>query len=85
MAWWDRSGDRPGDKPVKPLRRRSVYEDRPPARPKIIFSPTEGLLGFEIDGEFHPADGKCCEDPLYCHRRECWRPFGPTIGGVFGA
>jgi hypothetical protein len=72
MAWWDRSGDRPGDKPVKPLRRRSVYEDRPPARPKIIFSPTEGLLGFEIDGEFHPADGKC------------WRTLCTATGGSAG-
>jgi hypothetical protein len=80
MAWWDRSGDRPGDKPVKPLRRRSVYEDRPPpARPKIIFTPTDGLIGIEVDGKLLPT-GPCCEDPLYCDRRECWRPFGPSVG-----
>ena len=78
MAWWERSGDRSEDQPVKPRGRRSVYEDRlPPVRPTIIFTPTDGLLGIEVDGNFLPT-GPCCEDPLYCERRECWRPFGPT-------
>jgi hypothetical protein len=77
MAWWERSG-RSEDQPVKPRGRRSVYEDRlPPVRPTIIFTPTAGLLGIEVDGKFHPT-GPCCEDPLYCERQECWRPFGPT-------
>jgi hypothetical protein len=84
MAWWERSGDRSADQPLQALGRRSDYKDRlPPARPKIIFAPTDGLLGIEVDSKFVPA-GPCCEDPLYCEGRECWRPFGPQ-GGVFGA
>jgi hypothetical protein len=52
---------------VKSLGRRSVYQDRlPPARPKIIFTPTHGLVRIEV-GKFHPT-GPCCEDPLYCER-----------------
>jgi hypothetical protein len=85
MAWWDRIGDGARqDEPRPPApahwRARSVYEDpqrlQRPAHPKIIFSPTRGLLGVEVDGKFVPSDGRCCEDPLYCDRRECWRPLG---------
>jgi hypothetical protein len=55
-----------------------VYEDRATSRrpTKIVFSPTEGLLGVEVDGKFVLSGGRCCEDPLYCDRRACWRPFG---------
>jgi hypothetical protein len=59
----------------------SVYEDRYSAAERTVIVATSGpragrIVGYEqADGTFVEA-GPCCENPLYCERPECWKPFG---------
>lgn len=64
------------DKPSRPRGPRpgpSVYANRFQQSRNVVRIVTLGgqFLGHEIDGEFVPPQ-PCCDDPLECHKPQCW-------------
>jgi hypothetical protein len=62
--------------------RRSLYDDRFKAKPRVtpvinVWGDGRVTTGVEVDGEYAPSESLiCCESALDCDRPECWTRIG---------